>query len=130
MKQDLPAVRIWPMSDKLPGFVGRSIEDVQRRCFLKHLPAMKGRFRYPTVGLSAEPGTIILFQYRARIIASAVFLRDRKLKKPAGGCAGAFFIDVKSIRTFDPLDADAGFGPAFGALVMCGSSSIRCDMRC
>ncbi len=101
------AVRILPMSDKLEGFQGRSIEDVQQRCFLRDLPKTKGRFRYPAVGLSAEPGTIVLFQYRARIIASAVFLRDEKLMRPRGGCAGALWFDPQSLRTFDPVDADA-----------------------
>jgi|KBSSwiStaDraftv2_1062776.scaffolds.fasta_scaffold1907673_1 hypothetical protein len=103
----IPAVRIWPMSDKLKGFEKRSIEDVQKRCFLRDLPAMNGRYRYPRVGLNADPGTLVLFQYRARIIASAVFLRDEKFDKPKGGCSGAIFLDVNSIRTFDPLDVAA-----------------------
>ena len=107
MPRDLPAVRIWPMSDKLEGFRGRSIEDVQANVFRRDLPAMKGLWSYPRVGLSAEPGTVVLFQYRARIIASAVFLRDEKFDRPKGGCAGALHLDPASIRTFDPVDADA-----------------------
>jgi hypothetical protein len=98
MPREVPAVRIWPMSDKLPGFVGRSIEDVQAKCFLRDLPKCDGRYRYPKMGLSADPGTIVLFQYRARIIASAVFLRDD---------GKAIHLDVASIRTFDPLDVEA-----------------------
>ena len=109
MGRALPAaaVRILPMSDRLAGFRGRSIEDVQRRCFLRDLPKTRGRWRYPAVGLSAEPGTVVLFQYRARIIASAVFLRDEKFQTPRGGCAGALWFDPKSLRTFDPVDSDA-----------------------
>src|SRR5687768_9033184 len=103
----IPAVRILPMSDQLAGFRGRSIEDVQRRCFLRDLPKMAGRWRYPRIGLSAEPGTVVLFQYRARIIASAVFLRDEKFDKPRGGYAGALWFEPKSVRTFDPVDGDA-----------------------
>jgi len=107
MRRDVPAVRILPMSDKAEGFRGRSIEDVQARCFLRDLPAKKGRFRYPSVGLSAEPGTIVLFQYRARIIASAVFLRDEKFDRPRGGYGGVLHFDPASFRTFDPVDVEA-----------------------
>src|SRR4051812_49308898 len=64
MRRQIPAVRIWPMSDKLEGFVARSIEDVQVSVFLDGLPACGGRYRYPKVGLNAEPGTVVLFQYR------------------------------------------------------------------
>jgi hypothetical protein len=105
--RDIPAVRIWPMSDKLPGFEDRSIEDVQTRLFLRDLPKRKGRYRYPKSGLNTAPGTLVLFQFKARIIASAVFLRDEKFDAPIDGCAGAIFVDVKSIRTFDPLDVEA-----------------------
>lgn len=106
MKRDIPAVRILPMSSQIEGFRGKTIEDVQAGCFLDFLPSHEGRFSYRTTGLSAEPGTIILFQYNARIIASAVFLRDEKYARPKGTHSGAIFVDPKSIRTFDPLDAD------------------------
>ncbi len=95
------------MSDKIEGFRGRSIEDVQEKCFLRDLPKRGGQYRYPRVGLNAEPGTIVLFQYRAHIIASAAFLRDEKFSRPRGGCSGAIYLDVSSIRTFDPLDLAA-----------------------
>ena len=106
MPRDVPAVRILPMSDKQPGFVGLSHEQVQKK-LLRGLPAMNGRYRYPCSGLNADPGTVVLFQYRARIIASAVFLRDEKFEKPKGGCAGAMYFDPKSIRRFHPLDVQA-----------------------
>ena len=85
MAREIPAIRILPMSDKIPGFRGRSIEDVQKRCFLTSLPARNGRYRYRSTGLNAEPGTMVLFQFRARIIASGVFLHDEKFEKPNGG---------------------------------------------
>ncbi len=53
------------------------------------------------------PGTVVLFQFQARIIASAIFRRDEKFKRPIGGFAGVLHFDVESIRTFDPLDIDA-----------------------
>jgi hypothetical protein len=107
MQRDIPAIRILPMSDKTEGFRGRSIQDVQARLFLRDLPKCGGRFRYPRAGLNAAPGTVVLFQYRARVIASAVFLRDEKFDKPIRGSGGAMYFDVKTFRTFDPLDVDA-----------------------
>jgi len=106
MRSEIPAVRIWPMSDKLAGFRGRSIEDVQARLFLGDLPKCGGRYRYPSSGLNAPPGTIVLFQFKARIIASAIFLRDEKFDRSQKGYAGAMFFDIRSIRTFDPLDVE------------------------
>ena len=100
-------VRILPMSDKLQGFRGRSIGQVQESCFLRGMPARQGRFRYRSAGLNAVPGTVVLFQFQARIIASAVFQRDEKFARPIDGCRGALHFDVDSIRTFEPLDIDA-----------------------
>ena len=94
------------MSDKASGFCGRSIEQVQKSCFLRDLPARKGRYRYPSAGLNAVPGSVVLFQFKARIIASAVFRRDEKFKRPIGGYGGALHFDVESIRTFDPVDIE------------------------
>jgi hypothetical protein len=107
MRRDVPAVRIFPMSDKIKGFRGRSIEAVQQDVFLRRLPAMKGRYRYRSSGLNADPGTVVLFQFKARIIASAIFLRDEKFEKPKDECSGAMYFDVESFRTFEPLDVEA-----------------------
>ena len=107
MRHDIPSVRILPMSDRLEGFRGRSIEDVQRRLFLRDLPRCDGRFRYPRAGLNAPAGTVVLFQFQARVIASAVFVRDEKFPRPRGGCAGAMHLDPGSIRTFDPVDVES-----------------------
>jgi hypothetical protein len=107
MRREIPAVRILPMSDSQKGFVGRSIDQVQANIFLKYLPAHEGRYRYRSTGLNAEPGTVVLFQFKARIIASAVFLRDEKFEKPKGGHSGEIHFDAKSFRTFDPLDVEA-----------------------
>src|SRR3978361_1447232 len=107
MRREIPTVRIWPMSDKIKGFVGRSVTEVQEKTFLRDLPRGKGRFRYPSMGLNAPPGSLVLFQFKARIVASAVFLRDEKFEKPIGGSAGALYFDVASIRTFEPVDIEA-----------------------
>ena len=117
MGDEIPGVRILPMSDRASGFVGKSIERVQRELFLRDLPKNGGRFRYRATGLSARAGTVILFQYRARIIASARFICDEKFPRPrakANGdkpakprCGGVLHLDVASIETFEPLDVEA-----------------------
>ena len=108
MPRAVPAVRILPMSDKAEGFVGRSIEEVQRDVFLRWLPRHKGRYRYAKTGLNAEPGTVVLFQYRAHVIASAVFLRDEKFLQAKGKAAnqrsGLLHFKADSFRTFDAID--------------------------
>jgi hypothetical protein len=107
MRREIPTVRILPMSDKAKGFRRKSIGEVQMRCFLHDLPAGKGRYCYPSAGMNAVPGTVVLFQFQSRIIAIAVFQRDEKFKRPVGGYNGALHFDVESIRTFDPLDIEA-----------------------
>lgn len=105
MRRAIPSVRILPMSDKLDGFRRRTIEQVQAQVFLRSLPRMNGRYRYQSAGLNAEPGTVVLFQFKSRIIASAVFLRDEKLETPDGKHGGALYFEAESFRTFDPVDA-------------------------
>jgi hypothetical protein len=107
MLRNIPAIRIFPMSTQIPGFSNRTIEQVQRDIFLRDLPAMNGRWRYRRTGLNADQGTLVLFQFQARIIASAIFLRDEKHDRPRRGCAGELHFDPKSFRTFDPLDVEA-----------------------
>jgi hypothetical protein len=97
------------MSANEKSFRGRTIEDVQAGFFLEELPfpPKSGRFRYPTTGLNAEPGTVVLFQYQARIIASAIFERSERYDQPEQGYRGALWFDVTTIRTFDPVDVEA-----------------------
>jgi hypothetical protein len=106
-KREIPAIRIFPMSDKIAGFRGRSIEDVQKRVFLRDLPACDGRYRYPSAGLNAPVGTLVLFQFQARIIASGVFLHDEKFLRKVRGCAGELRFDPKAFCVFEPLDVEA-----------------------
>jgi len=69
-------------------------------------PPKNGRYRYPTAGLNAEPGTVVLFQYDGRIIASAVFNRNERFEQPEDGYNGALWFDAKSIRVFKPVGPD------------------------
>ena len=107
MPQEIPAIRILPMSDKASGFRDLNIEQVQKNIFLGKLPACSGRYRYQSTGLNAQPKTVVLFQYKARIIATAIFLRDEKFQRPIGGYGGVLHFEAKSFRTFDPLDVQA-----------------------
>src|SRR5688500_17271507 len=118
MPRSVPSIRIFPMSERRAGFRGRGIADVQRRVFLGDLPRKcDGRWHYPSSGLSAPAGTVVLFQFRARVIASAVFLRDEKFARPRRGSAGVLHFDPASFRTFAPLDVAAmrRVWPAFRA---------------
>jgi hypothetical protein len=105
--RDVLSVRIWPMSDKIPGFRERSIAEVQRHYFLNKLPRGKGRFRYLSSGLNAPPGTVVLFQFRARVIATALFVRDERFARPRSDHAGVLHFQPDSFQVFDPVDAAA-----------------------
>jgi hypothetical protein len=84
------------------------VEDVQHTFFLEELPspARNGRYRYPTSGLNAERGTVVLFQYGGRIIASAVFNENERFEQPEDGYKGAMWFDPRSIRIFQPVGPD------------------------
>ena len=104
---EVPMVRILPMSDQQQGFRDQTIEQIQCRFFLKRFPQRKGQYRYYASGLNAERGTVVLFQFKARVIASAVFLRDEKDQEPTGDFRGTLCFDPATVQTFDPWDADA-----------------------
>jgi len=102
---DIPSVRILPMSNRIEGFRDRSIEDVQQKLFLGRL-RKTGKFHYTSTGLNAPPGAIILFQFSAHVIASAVFRFDERFEEPKDGLAGALHLEPESIQVFDPVDAE------------------------
>ena len=98
-------------SKEEPGFVGCGIDEIQRQFFLTELvrpgrPA--GEFHYHKLGLRAEPGTVVLFQYAGMIVASAVLEGvERFSATERGRFGGAYHFDAKSIKIFDPVDATA-----------------------
>lgn len=105
-----PAVRVLPMDSKTePGFAGASIEEIQQQFFLRQLPTRSptpGQFEHRKAGLKAEAGTVVLFQFRGRIIASAVLLgSERFAPATSDGFDGAYYFDAKTIRVFDAVDA-------------------------
>ena len=99
-----PMVRILPM-DFRKEFEGRSVEDVQQNFFLVELPSRKDcKYGYHKSGLKAPSGTIVLFQYDSRLIASARLTGTEKFQEPEdGGYEGALYFDSKSITIFDPV---------------------------
>lgn len=101
-----PPIRILPMSPE--EFPGRTIEEVQSEFFLTELPFQKGgEYDYRTSGLDAAPGTIVLFQFNKRVIASAVFKQSERFDQPKDGIyRGALHFDIDSIRVFNPVGPD------------------------
>jgi len=101
-----PEVRLLPMSTE--EFDGRSVDELQKEFFVDDLPTRpKGQYRYYTYGLRATAGSIVLFQYRGVVVASAVFEgRERFPKAKKKGYQGALHFDTESIRVFDPVGAD------------------------
>jgi hypothetical protein len=97
-------------SKEEPGFAGSSAEDVQRLFFLGELlrpDRSPGKYSYHKSGLRAEPGTVVLFQYTGKIIASAVLTAvERFQTTEKGGYDGALYFDVNSIKVFDPVGVE------------------------
>jgi hypothetical protein len=105
-----PAVRILPMSDKLPVFCDWNVTQVQQEFFLGRLLEQGGLFHFFSTAMSAEPGTIVLFQYRGVVVALAELVEIERYPparyrgKPQ--YAGAYRFDPLSIRVFEPVDAE------------------------
>ena len=109
---DVPvAVRILPM-DSQEEFPDWSIEKLQHEFFLEDLPFRpNGEFIIHKFGLAAEPGTVVLFQFRGFIIASAVLNEVRRFETPKIEIydgerfeyTGALYFEPSSITVFDPV---------------------------
>lgn len=114
-----PAVRILPMTRNLPDFCDWDVAGVQQEFFLDRLPAMGGRFHFPTSAMNADEGTVVLFQYLGLIVASAELLAIERYGVPKAvrglKFRGAYHFDPLTIRTFRPVEADGirRFWPQF-----------------
>ena len=97
----LDSIRILPMSDKDPEFTGKNIEDLQQ-WFRNQLPYRNYNFK---TGMNAVRGTLVLFQYKAHIIASAI-LDEKVMYKELkdGGYRGYYRFIPSSIAIFNPLN--------------------------
>jgi hypothetical protein len=103
-----PDVRILPMDLNEEEFRGKSAEQVQADFFLGELPseARRGRYAFKRAGLKAKEGTVVLFQFDNRIIASATLDRAERLSRPRGEYRGNLYFKPGSIRVFDPVGVD------------------------
>ncbi len=62
------------MSANLPEFSAWGVEEVQEQFFLGRLPDQGGLFQFFTTAMSAEPETVVLFQYLGVAVALAELL--------------------------------------------------------
>ncbi|WP_413304434.1 hypothetical protein AA0X95_00995 [Bacillus sp. 1P10SD] len=99
---DVNSVRILPMSGSDPEFTGSSIEEVQK-WFINVLPYREYNFKR---GLNSEHGTLVLFQYNAHVIASAVLDERIDFESKLGGVyRGAYRFIPSSIAIFDSINS-------------------------
>ncbi|GEM_PF-901949 len=98
--KDRSTIRILPMSEKDPEFIGKSIEEVQNG-FVSSLTDRNYNFKK---GMDSDPGTLVLFQYRARIIAMAI-LESKTYYENINdyGYKGFYRFIPESVATFIPL---------------------------
>lgn len=101
----VPDIRILPMSKK-EEFQGNSILKVQQEYFEYNLINKRdSKFYYISSGLKKSPGSLILFQYDNKIIASAQ-LKDREEYNPLyeGRYKGALILYGETIQVFEPIE--------------------------
>ena len=107
-----PAVRILPMDSEnefpLPKW---TVKRLQYDFFLGDLVENEGEYWYQQRGMIADPGSVVLFQFRSAIVASAEFEEAEAFDEPEIGengliYHGAFYFRVPTISVFMPIGAD------------------------
>ena len=98
-------IRILPMSTN--EFNDESIEWLQG-WFIEELKNVrKGLYKYRISGLNTATGSLILFQYKNKIVASAIFLNSERYNKDCvelkNGYNGLFEFDPDTITVFQPI---------------------------
>jgi hypothetical protein len=103
---DIPSsVRVWPTAAKLFEDEGcYTLDEIQNKYFMEILPSRNGKFRYPSSGIKADRGAIILFQYDKEIIALAELIGMEKYDEPENGYSGHLIFNKYSIKTFEPIN--------------------------
>ncbi|AZV42010.1 5-methylcytosine-specific restriction enzyme A [Peribacillus asahii] len=96
----VPAIRLLPMSETDPEFAEQTIESLQE-WFVNELPNREYNFKK---GMNAESGTLVLFQYKGHVIASAI-LEEKIMYTEGneGGYRGAYYFTPSSIAVFSPI---------------------------
>lgn len=99
----VPAIRLLPMSESDPEFTRKFIEDMQE-WFVNELPYRKYNFKK---GMNAESGTVVLFQYKGHVIASAI-LEEKIMfeEETEGGYKGAYYFNPSTIAIFTPITSE------------------------
>jgi hypothetical protein len=83
-------------------FNNASYESVQNNFFLGILQHREYRFK--SLGMKADSGTLVLFQYAGQIIAIAILEDIVFFEQPLNDIyTGAYQFDPKSIVVFDPI---------------------------
>jgi len=100
-------IRILPMSHTQE-FVDWSIKRLQSQYFLNELiNNSNGEYYYQTGGMDAGNNSLVLFQFRGFIVASAVLLNIKKfsniVEEKYHGC---YLFDVNTIKVFEPISVD------------------------
>lgn len=107
LNEKLPIIRILPMDFNEEEFKDSDINQIQNNYFLNDLPNRNGKYLYRSFGLVAEKGTLVLFQFMNKIIASAIFIKAEKFIEPEKKIyTGALYFDEKSIKVFEPVSFD------------------------
>lgn len=100
---EIPEIRFLPMSKK-DEF--KTYEEAVE--FLSEEMVRRGGiYKYRTSNLKCKEGSLVLFQYDGKLIASASFLENVKYKESNDVNKGYFLFDVGSIRIFkEPITSD------------------------
>jgi hypothetical protein len=110
-----PSIRTLPMSTE--EFSEWSVEDIQQKFFLEDLPFRSdGGYLHYRYGLKTPSGSVVLFQYRNVLVASAIFRDASRFAEPdENGYEGMLYFQPTSIRVFVPIDSNvvSRIWPAF-----------------
>jgi hypothetical protein len=100
-------IRVLQMNDEDSDVRGKTVEEVQNEFFLDTLLKQDGIYRYRTQGSTSTEGTVMLFQFQSQIIASAMYLGEKRYKQPleveGDEYKGEFHFSPNTIQVFDPI---------------------------
>lgn len=103
LPKHVPEIRLLPMSKEDPEFHDKNVAEIQN-WFKFDLPYRKYNFKS---GMEAPLGTLILFQFQNKIIASAI-LENKEVFEETNewGYKGCYRFIPSSIGIFDPLSVE------------------------